>query len=67
MWDLVGNPEDRFSQNETQISSFLFIQGVQRGMVLVVKSFVFLKVPFSCFVVGICDLVHDVKAIHCIC
>ena len=39
------------------------IQGVQCSMVLVVNFFVFWKVLLFCFVVNICDLVHDVEAI----
>ena len=39
-------------------------QGVQRRVVLVVNSFIFLKLYFCCFVVAIFDLVYDVEAIH---
>ena len=35
--------------------------GVQRRMISVDNFFVFLR--FFCFVVAICDLVHDVKTI----
>ena len=38
-------------------------QGVQRRMISVVNFFFFLKFLFSCFVVAICDLVHDVETI----
>ena len=38
--------------------------GIQRKAVIVVNFFVFLKLLFFCLVVTICDLVHDVKAIH---
>ena len=39
-------------------------QDIQRRMVLVVNFFIFLKKKFFfCFVVAICDLVHDVEAI----
>ena len=36
-------------------------QGVQLMMVLVVNFFVFLKLLFFCFVVAICDLVHNAE------
>ena len=32
-----------------------------------VNYFVFLKILFFCFVVAICDLVHDEEAIHVLC
>ena len=38
-------------------------QGVQCRMVLVVNFFVFLKLYIFCFVVTICDVVHDVESI----
>ena len=38
-------------------------EAVQRRMALVVNFFVFLKLLFFCFVVAICDLMHDVEAI----
>ena len=38
-------------------------QGVQHRMVLVVNFVCLLFLNNFCFVVGICDLVHDVKAI----
>ena len=41
-------------------------QGLRR-MVLVVNFFEFLKKFFFCFVVAICDLQHDVEAIHGLC
>ena len=46
MWDLVGNPEDRFSQIEAHMGKVAVvpaIQGVQCRMVLVVNFLVFLK------------------------
>ena len=49
------------------MQNFLVMQGVQHRMVLVVNFFVFLKKKFSCFVVAICDLVHDVDAMHGLC
>ena len=51
----VGNPKERFSQNEAQI------QGVQRRMVFDGQIFRFLN--FVLFVVAIFDLVHDVETI----
>ena len=39
------------------------VHGVQRRMISVVNVFVFLRIIIFCFVVAICDLVHDVKAI----
>ena len=36
---------------------------VQRRMISVVNFFVFLRFLFFCFVVAICDLVHDVETI----
>ena len=44
------------------------LQGVQHRMVLVVNFFKFLKILFFfCFVVAMCDLLHDVEAIHGLC
>ena len=37
--------------------------GVQRRMISVDNFFVFLRLLFFCFVVAICDLVHDVETI----
>ena len=37
--------------------------GVQRRMISVDNFFVFLRLLFLCFVVAICDLVHDEKTI----
>ena len=49
---------------------FLFLkfpyQGIQRRMVLVVIFFSYFKYFFH-FGAAICDLVHDVDAIHCLC
>ena len=36
---------------------------VRRRMILVDNFFVFLRLLFFCFVVAICDLVHDLKTI----
>ena len=41
----------------------LHIEGVQRRRVLVVNFFVNFETKFFCFVVAICDLVHDVEAV----
>ena len=71
MLDLVGNPEDCFfttrliSFPQTNLSAHL--QGVQRRMVLVVNFFVFLRLSFFCLIVAMCDLVHNVEAIHDLC
>ena len=49
MSDLVGNPEDRFSQDEAQISLKIqieLIQGVHHRQVLVVNFFIFLNYFF---------------------
>ena len=77
MWDLVGNPKDRFSHNEAQLLQKLLVvrslestinsaehkHGVQRRMISVDNFFVFLRLLFFCFIVAICDLVHDVETI----
>ena len=44
----------------------MVLQGVQRTcmMILVVNFFEFLKYFFLCFIVSICDLMHDVEATH---
>ena len=39
------------------------LHGVQRRMISVVSYFVFLEIFIFCFVVVICDLVHDVETI----
>ena len=62
MSDLVGNPEDRFSQNEAHL-----IQGVQCRMVLVVIFSHFFLNIFFCFVDAIFDLVYDVEDTHGLC
>ena len=36
---------------------------VQRRMISVYNFFVFLRLLFFCFVVAICDIVHDVETI----
>ena len=40
--------------------------GIQHKMVLRV-SFLFFEIIIFCFVVDICDLVHDVGVIHSLC
>ena len=44
-------------------STDLFNHGVQRRMISVDNFFVFLRLLFFCFVVAICDLVHNVETI----
>ena len=61
MSDLVGNPEDRFSHNEAHMYMHV-TQGVQHRMVLVVIFCIF-NIKLFCFVVAMCDLVHDVEAV----
>ena len=64
---LVGNPEDRFSHNEahlivradcTRCTTYNGFSG-QFFRIFEKKKF--------CFAVSICDLVHDVDAIHSLC
>ena len=40
------------------------LQGEQRKMVLVVIFFHIFEIVFICFVVAICDLLHDVEPIN---
>ena len=53
MWDLVGNPEDRFSRNEAHMSLFLLIKGLNIGE-LVVSFVLFCETEFYCTVVTMC-------------
>ena len=62
MWDLVGNPEDRFSHNEAHT--------ISRGTTYTGLSghfFAYFESKSICFDVVIFDLVHDVRAMHGIC
>ena len=42
-------------------------QGVQHRWVLVVIFFPIFEIIFVCFVVAVCDPVHDVETIHGLC
>ena len=43
--------------------SFVVLHGVHRRMISVDNFFVFFEIIIFCFVVAICDLVHDVETI----
>ena len=43
--------------------SLCALYGVQRRMISVDNFFVFFEIIIFCFVVAICDLVHDVETI----
>ena len=45
----------------------LFKHGVQHRMVLVDNFFRIFQIIIFCFVADMCDLVHDVEAIHWLC
>ena len=61
MLDLVGTPEDRFSNNEAQFTVRV-VQGVQGQRVFVVNIFKSLNIFVPMY-----DLVHNVETMHCIC
>ena len=48
MWDLVGNPEDRFSHNEAHIERVSAVKGEEKLTVIFSSMFV---VIFLCFLV----------------
>ena len=52
----------RFNTIENSLAHRSLLHGVQRRMISVVNFFVFVRLLF-CFVVAICDLVHDVETI----
>ena len=46
MWDLAGNPEDRFSHKKAHFIAVIFF---------------FCEIRFICIDVGMCKLVHDME------
>ena len=58
------NKQQKTKQNHTKKQVLNPIHGVQRSMISVDNFFVFLRLLFFCFVVGICDLVHSVEATY---
>ena len=55
MSDLVGTLKTDF------LTTRIIFLWVQRRMISVDNFFVFFRLLFFCFVVAICDLVHDVE------
>ena len=45
------------------MTTYALNHGVQRKMISMDNFLVFLRLSFFCFVVAICDLVHDVETI----